>query len=229
VRVLSRSATGADGAVGRVVGDLATGAGLAEATAGVGTILHCASRPQAGRAVDVEGTRRLLDAARAQGRPHVVYISIVGIDRIPVSYYRVKLAAERVVMDAGLPWTVQRATQFHSLIHDLLVGLARAPVMVVPRGWGAQPVDVGEVAQRLVRLVEGGPAARAPDLGGPRAYPIADLARSLLAATGRRRPVVRVPVPGRLSRAVRAGANLVPGQAGGGRTWEEFLAARHPR
>src|SRR5689334_16740998 len=101
VRVLSRSA-----AEGRVRGDLATGAGLAEATAGVGAIVHCASNPRDARAVDVDGTRRLLDAAHAQGRPHVVYVSIVGVDRIPVPYYAAKLAAERIVAESGLPWTI---------------------------------------------------------------------------------------------------------------------------
>jgi uncharacterized protein YbjT (DUF2867 family) len=229
VRVLARSAgTGTD-AFERVTGDLATGAGLAEATAGVDAIVHCASGPRAARKVDVEGTRRLLARASAAGRgqPHVVYISIVGIDRIPLGYYRAKLATEHVVEGGGLPWTVLRATQFHTLVHQLLAGLARLPFVAVARGWGFQPVDVDVVAQRLVELVDAGPSGRVPDLGGPRAYPIEDLAASFLRASGRRRPILRLPVPGKLSRAFRDGANLTPDAPGGGRTWEEFLADRY--
>ena len=231
VRVLSRSATAAGPATAaeRVVGDLATGAGLAEATAGVGAIVHCASNRRDTRRVDLDGTRQLLEAARRQGQPHVVFVSIVAVDRVPVSYYRAKLGAERIVGEAGLPWTILRAAQFHTLIHDLLAKLARAPVVAVPRGWGAQPVDVRDVAARLIGLVDAGPVGRAPDFGGPKAYPVEALARSLLAATGRHRPVVRIPVPGKVSRALREGANLTPDQPRGIRTWEEFLADRYAR
>jgi uncharacterized protein YbjT (DUF2867 family) len=63
-------------------------------------------------------------------------------------------------------------------------------------------------------------------MGGPRAYPLADLVRGYLQATHRRRRIVALPVPGQAAAAFRAGVNLAPGRAVGRRTWESFLAER---
>ncbi|MGH3829264.1 MAG: hypothetical protein ACRDRS_02250 [Pseudonocardiaceae bacterium] len=59
----------------------------------------------------------------------------VEVDRMPLGYYRAKLAAETLVRDCGLPWTILRATQFHDLVLQLVAALAKSPVLVVPRGW----------------------------------------------------------------------------------------------
>jgi hypothetical protein len=55
---------------------------------------------------------------------------------------------------------------------------------------------------------------------------MAELARDYLRASGRRRPVLPLRVPGRAARAVRAGAILAPDRAVGVRTWEDVLADR---
>jgi uncharacterized protein YbjT (DUF2867 family) len=206
-------------------GDLTTGAGLERAVEGTSAVIHCASDPRRPEH-DVEGTARLIEVARRGGVSHLVYISIVGIDRVPLGYYRAKLRVERLVEDSGLPWTILRATQFHDLVLGVLRGLARLPVLPVPAGIRLQPVDAGEVAARLVELAADGPRGRAPDLGGPEARGMGDLARTYLRAARRRRPVLTLPVPGRAARAVRDGALLVPGRAGGRRTWDAFLAER---
>ena len=226
VRVLSRRSAEHPEVV---TGDLGTGAGLRDAVAGVTAILHVASDPRAPHAVDVDGTAGLLDAARATGRrPHLVYISIVGVDRIPYGYYRAKLDAERAIERSGLPWTILRATQFHDFGYTAVTQLARFPGLVpVPRGWRIQPVDVVEVAARLAAAVDAPPAGRLPDLGGPEVMTLSALARAYLRERGSRRPVVEVPVPGRLSAAFRAGANLAPDDRAGGRTWHQYLEHRN--
>jgi uncharacterized protein YbjT (DUF2867 family) len=63
-------------------------------------------------------------------------------------------------------------------------------------------------------------------MGGPRVYPMADLVRGYLRASGKRRPILSVPIPGRAASALREGANLTPDHAVGTRTWEDFLAAQ---
>ena len=175
-------------------------------------------------------------AASRAGAPHLVYISVVGADRIPVvsgvdramfGYFASKQAAERVVDDSGLPWTTLRATQFHDLILTVARQLAKLPVIPVPAGFRFQPIDADEVAARLVELALGEPAGLVPDMGGPRVYGTAELLRGYLRASHRRRrPIVPVWLPGKAARAFRAGANLAPEQAVGHRTWEEFLAER---
>ena len=101
--------------------------------------------------------------------------------------------------------------------------------MPVPAGVRFQPVDAGEVADRLVELALGKPSGLVPDLGGPRAYEMADLLRSYLRAAHRRRLLIRVRLPGAGARALRAGANLALDRATGRRTWEDFLADRESR
>jgi uncharacterized protein YbjT (DUF2867 family) len=229
VRMLSHTSTSAPAPGADVfAADLSTGAGLAEAVAGTSVIVHCATQPRRSRTVDVAGTERLLKAARDAGRPHVVYISIVGVDRIPTKYYRSKLAAERTIERSGLPWTVLRTTQFHEFVEELLRRLGKLPVVPAPRGWQFQPIDVEEVAHRLADAAASSPVGRLPDLGGPEAFPVVELVRDSLRHAGRRRPVVEVPVPGRFSAAMGAGANLASGNRSGGRTWQEFLDLRSP-
>jgi uncharacterized protein YbjT (DUF2867 family) len=229
VRVLSRRPRAAAGgpAVEWVVGDLATGEGVERAVGGAGVIVHCATSPPRPRRVDVAGTGRLLDAARRAGSPHLVYISIVGVDRVPFRYYRAKLEAERLVERSRLPWTILRTTQFHDLLHMALAALAWAPVLLLPRGLRFQPVDTREVAERLAALALGRPAGRVADLGGPQVLTVEELAASYLRAAGRRRPLARVHLPGAAARGFRAGGHLCPEHPDGRRTWAEFLAARY--
>jgi uncharacterized protein YbjT (DUF2867 family) len=232
VRVLTRHGRADEEGVRYLTGDLATGEGIEPAVDGAGTIVHCAG----GNKGDDALARNLLRAVSARGgAPHLVYISVVGADRIPIAsavdrtmfgYFGSKLATERVVAESGLPWTTLRATQFHDLVLLVARQLAKLPVIPLPAGSRFQPVDTDEVAARLVELALGQPAALVPDLGGPRIYGVADLMRAYLHASHRRRPLLPVHLPGRAAAAVRDGAVLAPEHAVGKRTWEEFLAER---
>lgn len=208
---------------GHTVGDLETGAGIAAAVHGVDAVVHAASRP----GHDVAQARTLLDALRTDGRPppHLVFVSIVGADRVPLRYYRDKVRVEEMIAGADGPWTVLRATQFHDLLATLIGAVGRAPVVPVLAGARFQPVDVRDVAERLVELATGPPVGGTVELGGPQVRSMADLARAWAAATGRRRAVLPVPLPGRLTAAVRAGGLLTPAHADGRITFEEFLRA----
>jgi uncharacterized protein YbjT (DUF2867 family) len=207
---------------GRVVGDLATGEGLDDAVAGVSTIVHCATAPQG----DAAATEHLVAAARRAGTPHLVFVSIVGADAIPLGYYREKVRAEGVVQESGLPWTILRATQFHDLLVQVFTSAARIGILPVLAATSFQPVALDDVADRLADLVDGPAQGRASDLGGPEIRPMADLARSWLAASGRRRVVVPLRLPGAIARGYRDGAHLTPEHADGVVTFEQFLAAR---
>ncbi|MFJ6726958.1 SDR family oxidoreductase [Streptomyces sp. NPDC091281] len=217
VRVLSRSARP------YAVDLRAGGPGLDTALAGVDTVVHCASSPRGG---DEEAAGHLIDAARRAGVAHLVYISIVGVDRVPFGYYRAKHAVEGLVAGSGLGWTVLRATQFHDLLVQLFDGLAKLPVLLLPAGVSDQPVEVAEVADRLAELAAGPPAGRVEDLGGPEVRTFASLARAYLTATGKRRAVLNVPLFGKAYRAFRAGGHLAPERAVGKGTFEEYLARR---
>ena len=231
MRVLSRSPHPAADGIEYVTGDLLKNEGIQAAVDGAGIIVHCAG----GRKGDDEAARHLAAAASRAGTRHLVYISVVGADRIPVvsgadralfGYFGMKLAAERAIAGSGVPWTTLRATQFHDLSLTVAAQMARLPVIPVPAGVRFQPVDTGEVAARLVELALGAPAGLVPDIAGPQVHTMAELLREYLRARGKRRPLVPVWLPGKAARAVRAGANLAPDRAVGCRTWEDFLADR---
>lgn len=132
---------------GVVHGDLATGDGLRAALSGVQGVVHAASAPRGDvQQVDVVGTRRLVDGADRGVLRHLVYVSIVGVDRNPYRYYRAKLEAEQIVLAGDLPATVVRATQFHEFVDDLLRLARCGPLLPVPAGWASSPVRTSSTA-----------------------------------------------------------------------------------
>ena len=235
VRVLShRAQPDTPPGVEVATGDLASGMGLREATAGVEAIVHCASNPKDPQPVDVAGTRALLEAARAVGGPpQVVYISIVGVDRSAYGYYQAKYQAEGLIEQSGLPWTVLRATQFHTLVHDRFIAPAvdaSSPAeIVIPAGLRFQPVDIGDVAERLVALVEQGPARQVLEMGGPQTLTLEEMTDTYLWVRGVGANVRAAPAQGELFEAFRSGINLVPAHAEGTITWEQYLRCVYGR
>jgi uncharacterized protein YbjT (DUF2867 family) len=220
VKLMSRRGTGPGG----IRGDLVTGRDLHQALAGAEVVVHAASDARGDYwQTDVAGTRRLVQAVDRDRLQHLVYVSIVGVDRIPFAYYRAKFAAEQVLLASGLPVTLLRITQFHDFVDDLLETARRGPVLPVPMGWRVRPVDVGEAAGYVSSVASGPVSREVVEYGGPEELTAADLARAWAAA---REPGVRIvatPVPGRLSSAFRDGAALPSGGARGRRTYAEHL------
>jgi uncharacterized protein YbjT (DUF2867 family) len=224
VRGTSRRAAPGVAGVEWARSDLATGDGLAEAVNGIETVIHAASSfARDTWNIDVEGTSRLLAACQAEGVRHIIYVSILGIDRIPTGYYKAKLAAEERVAAGGVPWTIQRAPQFYSLVDQVLKGLARYPLVFVPMGYQGQPVDTGEAADVFVDLVRRGPAGRAPDFGGPKVRRLGEMAREWAAARGLHKPLINLPTFGAAAAGFKAGYNTAPGNRVGVLAWEDWL------
>jgi uncharacterized protein YbjT (DUF2867 family) len=229
-RVLSRKpGSGGDW----VQGDLASGRGLDRAVADMDAIIHAGSaarQPWRLGATDVKGTRRLLEAAQRAHVKHVVYISIVGIEGVAFPYYRYKLAAEKIVREDIVPWSILRATQFHTLMEAFLGGFARLPgIAAVPFDWKFQPVDTRDVAAKLAEVVHGPPAGMLPDFGGPEARTFESLAQSWLKARklGKRLINLRLPLP--FSRQWADGRLLSPNHKDGKITFEQYLVRRYGR
>jgi len=218
VRVLSRRPTG-----GSHVADLVTASGLADALAGVELVVHAASDTRRFGRTDLAQTRNLL---RSSGQvSHLVYISIVGIDQIPLAYYQRKLACEHEIEASGVPHTILRATQFHELMARPLHATERLPVVPLPLRFQFQPVAAADVARRIAELVEAQPAGRAADFGGPELLTLGDMARTWRQARGRPRAHWPLAVPGRVGQVFRAGLNTCPDHRAGTQRWADFVGA----
>ena len=209
--------------------DLETGAGLREAVRGIDVVVHAATGGNHHTwQIDVDGTRRLLGAAREAGVSHVVYMSIVGVDKVPYAVGKAKLASEDLIQQSGIPWSILRATQFDYGIDLLLQFLTRLPlVALVPTDLPLQPIAEEAVARRLVEIVQVGPSGRLPDMGGPKVYTSGELAQIWLTQRGMRRVFLPLWLPGKTASAMRQGGNTCPQQATSTLSWEAWLQQRY--
>ncbi|MEU8119831.1 NAD(P)H-binding protein [Spirillospora sp. NPDC049024] len=223
VRVLSRRAHESADGVEYVTGDLLKDEGIDAALDGIEIVMHLAGATKG----DDVAARHLVRAASRAGVRHLVLISVIGADSVPLAWLKTQLETERAVAESGVPYTILRAAQFHDLVLKVVQGMAKSPVVPLPGGLRFQPVDARDVAERLVELALDEPAGRVPDLAGPTVYPIGVLVRGYLRASGKRRATIPVRIPGKAGRAYRAGDNLsVEGADRGERTWEDFLDER---
>jgi uncharacterized protein YbjT (DUF2867 family) len=219
VRSAGASDTGADGGstagVCQVRGDVRSGEGLDRAVTDIDVVIHAATSGR--RAVEVEGTAKVVTAVRAAGA-HLIYVSIVGVDQMRFGYYRSKYDAEKLVESGGGRFTIQRATQFHDLL-DRFLGWRVFPVTT---HLAFQPVDTGDVSERLAELVDAGPSGRTEDFGGPAVVSLRELAAARRRITGSGTLLVPVPAVGFLGEYDQ-GRHLCPEHAHGRVTWEQWL------
>jgi nucleoside-diphosphate-sugar epimerase len=224
VRVLSRNATNVPAGAEHSRVDLTSGEGLAQALAGADTVVDAANSTttKAAEAVLVAGTRRLLEAETTAGVGHHLAISIIGIEQVPMKYYRAKLAQEEAIDSAIVPFSILRASQFHQLVDDTFAAAARFGVR--PTGAAkVQPIDSTVVAARLADAALAGPAGRLPDIAGPKVQTLSELSRAWAGARGKHRLPLRVPSWGRMGKALAAGALCDPAASTPGEDFEEWL------
>jgi uncharacterized protein YbjT (DUF2867 family) len=240
VRALSRREQANREGVEWVRGDLKTGEGITQVVSGMEAVVHAAtlSGIQHGEAkaryilfhpthTDVDGTRRLVDAARDAGVGHFLFTSVVGIDQVPLGYYKHKLAAEAIVAGSGLPYTIARATQFFELVDATVRYALRYPIPMMFRKQRVQPIDPKEVAPLVVGLLRREPVGGFVNIGGPEEMTMGEAADLWLEDRGVRRRIRSLPLPGRAGRAMAGGA-LCTKDHSGKTTWREWLRA-HPR
>lgn len=204
VRVLSRG--------GEYRVDLATGEGLAKALAGCAAVVDASNATSAKRArqVLVGGTERLLTAEREIGVGHHVCVSIVGCDRVPMGYYKVKIDQELLVEGGQVPWSIVQATQFHELAASALSAAAKFRILPVP-GITLQTIAAAQVAHAVADVAEGSPLGHRIHVAGPEISTAKDVALAWRRATGRTAILVPLPLPGKIGRALRDGG-LTDGQ-----------------
>lgn len=242
VRVLARRPGDGDG-VDWFRGDLSTGAGIADAVAGVDAVVHAATNsPAAQRGgfaiadfvrspkdVDVHGTRALLAAAEREDVRHFLHVSIVGLEHMARinPYARVKLAAEGVVRGSNVPWSIVRATGFYWLLDRMLARMARRRTLWLPADVRMQVVDSDEFAPFAVEVLDEDRRGEQPDFAGPEALTMQELADRYLAERELERRIRSAPMPRRVKRALDAGNTSTTGIRGE-RTWQEWLRSHPP-
>jgi uncharacterized protein YbjT (DUF2867 family) len=223
VRALSRKVRVGYTGVHWARGDLLSGEGIDAALDGIDTVIHCATQGTRGK--DVVSATHLMSAARQAGTANIIYVSIVGIDRIPLPYYKTKLRVEEALAASGVGHTIIRVTQFHDLIAKMFAIQRFSPALFGIKGVRFQPIDTRDVSTHLVSLVDDGPAGRVDDIGGPAVHGHDELGRMYLRANDSRRRVLALPVPGGIAAGLKSGANLAPANPVGTIGFDQYLIA----
>jgi uncharacterized protein YbjT (DUF2867 family) len=174
-----------------------TGEGLKEAMAGTEVVIDLANSPSfEDRAVleffETSG-RNLLAAEKAAGVKHHVALSIVGTDRTAENgYFRAKVAQEKLIEKAGVPYTIIRATQFMEFIPAIAASSAAGNVIRLSGGL-FQPIASDDVAANVADVALAPPRNGIVEIAGPERQPFNEIVARYLRAVGDTREVVRDP------------------------------------
>jgi uncharacterized protein YbjT (DUF2867 family) len=232
VRILSRKpmASDTDSSVEWAQGDIVTGTGLVEALADVDIVVNCTGNTQDVYETDVLGVKRLAEMSKAAGGKHFFHISIVGIEHIDLNYYRHKISAENAIIESGVPYSIQRVTQFHTLLDFILSKMQSTPQgyeLPLARDAQFQVIDTHNVAQYILPLLLAEPAGKLPDVGGLEILSVEELARIYLSEQGVINPTfIDAPksfFPPAAVEGFRQGFNTAPNNRYGTITWADYV------
>ena len=220
--VLSRLLTNDRARVELRRGDVTRPAALPQAVKGVDAVVHLAAIPRDYsrgaelRLVNTEGTRAIVAAMGQTGVRRLIHMGSLGVvDDPSLHYASSKAKAEALVAQSGLDWTILKPSlQFGpgDGFFNILAGLVRwSPGLVPVPGDGSsrfQPIHAGDVARVVVAsLADPATIGATIELGGPRYWTYREITREVMAALGKRRAILPIPVP--LIRLVAGGAELV--------------------
>ena len=213
------------GAVGQIVPlftSVQDEAAVHRAVDGAGLVVNLVgilaeSRPGDFQRVHAEGAGRVARLAAASGVEHVVHVSAIGADPTSPSLYGASKAAGEQAVQAAFPGaTILRPSIVfgpEDNFFNRFAAMARlSPVMPVIAGaTKLQPVYVGDVADAVMAaLARGDAGGKLYELGGPRVWSFRELLAYILRETGRRRPMMDVPMG--IARLQARFLEMVPGK-----------------
>jgi uncharacterized protein YbjT (DUF2867 family) len=210
-----------------------TGEGLAEALAGAQVVVDVANSPSFEDKAVLEffetSGRNLLAAEAAAGVKHHVALSVVGTDRLAASgYFRGKIAQEKLIKAARVPYTIVHSTQFM----EFLGGIAQSgtdgqTVRLSPAF--VQPIASDDIAEAMADYTLAAPVNGTVEVAGPERVSLAELVQRYLTAMQDSRKVV-ADVHARYFGAELKDDTLVPGDNPrlGTIRFEEWFAQSRP-
>lgn len=226
-------------AISRSTGvDVITGKGLAKALAGVETVVDASSGPSPEQKAATEffttAASNLQDTGKRSGVRRIVVVSIIGIDRFTAGYMAAKLAHEKALRAGPIPTDILRAAQFHEFVSQIIEWGRQGNVSYVPK-MRTQLVAARTVAQALADMATDPASAPAkvpagapiPEIAGPRAENLVDIATLFAATSGAQVRIEGVSDPADPDRAMYESGALLPGLKAtlAGPTFEEWLNA----
>ncbi len=186
-----------------VEGDLKDAASLEQACQGRTAVVSTASSSlsqQSGdsiQSVDLDGQRRLIDAARSAGVSTFVYISFSSNMTTDAPLTAAKRSVEQYLQASGLGYTILRCGFLMEVMVGPLVGFDFANAKAVVYGTGDNGlslVSMDDVARMVALCLNGPEAANAIiEFGGPEAVTLHEVVGAFEEVSGRPFEVQHVP------------------------------------
>jgi uncharacterized protein YbjT (DUF2867 family) len=216
-------------------GDTTSGSGLADALRDVDIVVNSTGDAQNTYGTDVLGVKTLAEASADANVRHFFHISIVGIDLIDFEYYQHKLSAEAAVRESRVPYSIQRVTQFHSLLDWVMQSAEETSegcVLPIERTALFQLIDTRDAADYVLPRVLSAPAGALEDVGGPEVLRLDEIAESFFRARGIGHADFVDPSNGQLFppkavEGLRKGLGTVPKHRYGTITWADYVDERY--
>jgi uncharacterized protein YbjT (DUF2867 family) len=191
-----------------------TGEGLADVLTGANVVVDVSNSPSFDDGPVMEffttSTTNLVAAAKAAGIGHYVAVSIVGCDELPESgYLRAKVAQEKLIENAEIPYSIVRATQFAEFTDAITASLTVGDEVRVPDAL-IQPIASEDLAAEVARVAEGEPLRGIENIGGPQKISFEQMARETLARQGGAKTVVVDPQAGYFGTPLTTNSLVVP-------------------
>lgn len=199
--------------------DLVQNVGVSDAIAGKEIIFHLATDMKK----ETVATQNLIRALGTNSDVHLIYISIVGIDKVPFPYYKRKLASENVIKQSGIPYTILRATQFHEFANNILETLLKYRVGFLPKKIVLQTIGSEVVASELYKISKRKAQNATNEIGGPIIQNLNQMCQIWLCQTHRKRWIINLPIPGQLGRTFKGGYLTTPNIHGHSSSYGDWL------
>lgn len=174
-----------------------TGEGLPQALAGVQIVIDLANSPSFEDKAALEffetAGRNLLAAEAVAGVKHHIALSVVGAERLPGSgYLRAKMAQERLIRNAGIPYTIVHSTQFFEFLGGIVKSATVGDTVLVSSAY-FQPISSDDVADTMASVALSAPVNGVIEIAGPEPFRMSELVARYLKATNDPRKVIGDP------------------------------------
>jgi NADH dehydrogenase len=189
------------GQFGFIKADITDADGVKRAVDGASAVVNlCGVFGRAMQGVHVDGARNLAEAAKKAGAEALVHVSAIGADPNSASNYgRTKGEGELAVRKAFPKATIVRPSLVFGPEDNLtnrFAGLGRLPILpVIAANRNFQPVYVRDLAKAIAKAALDPQAhgGKTYEIGGPQVMSMLELHREIMALSGRRPEIVKLP------------------------------------
>lgn len=192
-----------------------TGEGLAKVLKGASVVVDISNAPSREDLAVLDffeaSTRNLLRYGAEAGIKHFVLLSVVGAQRLSESgYFRAKIAQEKRIKNAAIPYSIVQATQFFEFLKGIAQFSMQGDKVHLPPLL-FQPMAADDVATGVSKIAQNAPVNGTVEIAGPEPFRLDELVRRRLAHLNDPLEVI-TDLQARYAGALLSERTLVPGK-----------------